>query len=588
MKRLCYLGNIRIPTEKAHGVQIFKMCEAFTAAGCKVTLAVSNRRSVISEEPFAYYGAPYSFDLVRISSLDLNLVRFGRAGFLLQSFTFAWSTLWYLRRTRPDIVFTREPLVVLAAHVVGIPTIIWEVHTAAWNLFARLASSRAHTLIAISKGLMDFYIGHGVPREHVLLAHDGVDLKDFANTPTRAVMRERLNLPAERNILEYVGKLKTMGEGKGVEELLEAVGVLLPSHPQLFLLLVGLNEDEIDEADALAKHAGLATSDYRFVQHIPHTEVAGYLRAADILVMNYPNTPHYARMMSPLKLFEYMASGTAILTSDLPTIREALTERTAYFVEPDSQDSLQTGIVYLSEHSELREALAAAAQEESLGHTWHARALRILASDGSVIKSGIPSDTTLDDVNDSALWKDALLDQAPPLDAQRIALESPRTNTSGARHLYARMVLWQLNDPTYGLRPMRVVRNDVRLAAFCDELSDLYRRESIGEKVAPQIFEDLFERMQAVWSVVGIQKKRSLGRLTYRLAWIGGKQIAQLLVGGWFEAWIWALAACRMRGSGQTSVLVWSWVRAGGTKDSAAYTRRMNALADQFVKTISP
>jgi glycosyltransferase involved in cell wall biosynthesis len=376
MMRLCYLSNIRIPTEKAHGVQVFKMCEAFAQAGYHVTLAVSDRYTPIADDPFVYYGAPHSFELTRISSIDT--VKFGRVGFWVQSLTFAWNAFWYLRRTRPDRVFTRDPLVVLAAHRAGIPAITWEVHVASSNLFTQRAAKHATQLVAISSGLLAWYMQRGVPRDRLVLAHDGVDLQDFADLPSRALVRRELDLPESRTIVEYVGKLKTMGEGKGVEALIEATGALLAEHPHLFLLVVGLNPDELAEAVALATQAGLSSDDYRFVLHVPHTEVARYLRAADVLVMNYPNTPHYAHMMSPLKLFEYMASGTAILTSDLPSIREVLTDHTAYFIAADSPASLRDGISYLANHPERREVLAARAQAESVSHTWEARARRIL------------------------------------------------------------------------------------------------------------------------------------------------------------------------------------------------------------------
>lgn len=375
MKRLCYLTNVRIPTEKAHGVQIFKMCEAFARCGYDVTLAVSDRRTPITEEPFTYYGAAHSFGLERIASLDL--VRFGRLGFLVQSLTFAWSALRYLQRTRPDVVYTRDPLVVLAALAARIPLAAWEVHTTAWNAFARRAAKKSTVLVAISQGLMDFYQGHGVAASRMLRANDGVDLEDFLHVPSREEMRITLGLPPDRTIIEYVGKLRTMGEGKGVEELMEAVGAILSKNPALYLVIVGLNENELTDAAAIAERAGLGAGDYRFVAHVAHPEVAGYLRAADVLVMNYPNTPHYARIMSPLKLFEYMASGTAILTSDLPSIREVLTDETAYFIEADARVALEEGILTLSRDPEMRTRLAHAAWQEVQTHTWESRANQI-------------------------------------------------------------------------------------------------------------------------------------------------------------------------------------------------------------------
>jgi len=68
--------------------------------------------------------------------------------------------------------------------------------------------------------------------------------------------------------------------------------------------------------------------------------LAMYYRAADVLAMPFPNTRHYAYEMSPLKLFEYMASGTPIVTSDLPSVREILDQTSAVFYLPESLPAL--------------------------------------------------------------------------------------------------------------------------------------------------------------------------------------------------------------------------------------------------------
>lgn len=57
----------------------------------------------------------------------------------------------------------------------------------------------------------------------------------------------------------------------------------------------------------------------------------------DVIVMNYPNTEHYAHFMLPLKLFEYMASSVPIVTSDLPSVMEILNKNNFLFVKVGNQ-----------------------------------------------------------------------------------------------------------------------------------------------------------------------------------------------------------------------------------------------------------
>ena len=69
MKRpkLHYISLMRLPTEKAHGLQIMQNCEAFAAAGNDVTLWVSRRWNTVEmrqiSDPYAYYGVERNFKI---------------------------------------------------------------------------------------------------------------------------------------------------------------------------------------------------------------------------------------------------------------------------------------------------------------------------------------------------------------------------------------------------------------------------------------------------------------------------------------------------------------------------------------------
>ena len=88
--KLVYITNARIPTEKAHGVQIMKACEAFADAGAEVRLLVSDRTTPIAKDPFDFYGVRRNFTITRIKSFDA--FRFesylGRLSFWLNSISF--------------------------------------------------------------------------------------------------------------------------------------------------------------------------------------------------------------------------------------------------------------------------------------------------------------------------------------------------------------------------------------------------------------------------------------------------------------------------------------------------------------------
>lgn len=92
-----------------------------------------------------------------------------------------------------------------------------------------------------------------------------------------------------------------------------------------------------------------------------------------------PWTEHFAYYASPLKLFEYMAAGKPIISSDLPAVAEVVRNReTALLVQPGDVDELADAIKRLYDDSAFRERLGSAAKQESERYSWQVRAERIL------------------------------------------------------------------------------------------------------------------------------------------------------------------------------------------------------------------
>ena len=75
MPKLLYISLMRLPTERAHGLQIMQNCEAFAEAGCEVTLWVARRWNTREmrrvRDPYSYYGVDRNFSIRRIPCLDL-------------------------------------------------------------------------------------------------------------------------------------------------------------------------------------------------------------------------------------------------------------------------------------------------------------------------------------------------------------------------------------------------------------------------------------------------------------------------------------------------------------------------------------
>jgi glycosyltransferase involved in cell wall biosynthesis len=150
--------------------------------------------------------------------------------------------------------------------------------------------------------------------------------------------------------------------------------------PGVHALIVGglAGEPDLERIRALAGR--LAPGRVTFAGQVDPPLVAGLLRQADVLVL--PNTPGRvsAAYTSPLKLFEYMASGRPMVASDLPALREILRpDENAVLVESGSAGALAAGLSRVLGDAALASRLAARAREDVREWTWDKRAGRIEA-----------------------------------------------------------------------------------------------------------------------------------------------------------------------------------------------------------------
>ncbi len=115
-----------------------------------------------------------------------------------------------------------------------------------------------------------------------------------------------------------------------------------------------------------------------FTGHLPPSAVASQLARADIVALPNPASAISTHSTSPLKLFEYMAAGKAIVASRLPSLGEVLTDEVnALLVTPGDADALAGGIRRLVNDPALRAGLGSAARDAVAEYSWDRRAERL-------------------------------------------------------------------------------------------------------------------------------------------------------------------------------------------------------------------
>ncbi len=223
--KLIYIANARIPTERAHGIQIMQMCEAFAGLGNEVELVLPKRGNWIKDDPFSYYGVAKTFKIRKLPCLDLIPFHgiIGHLGLWVETATFIFFTFPYVFFKKADIIYTRDksfsPLALFRKNV------ILEIHDFPRKYFLYAPFfKRLKGAIVITKKLKDLYVEKGMRDDKMSVVPDGVDLKKVDMGGSKQLCRERLGLPINKKIVLYAGHLY---DWKGVQTLFDASEHLL-------------------------------------------------------------------------------------------------------------------------------------------------------------------------------------------------------------------------------------------------------------------------------------------------------------------------------------------------------------------------
>lgn len=365
--KILYIASIRLPTEKAHGVQIMKTCEAISLTGTNISLFVPKFFSLNSnnEDPFEYYGVKKIFVIKRFFSL--RLIKLGPIGFFLETSIFFISILFSTEFWRSDYIFSRDEMLVAFSNVFGKKT-IWETHTGSTNFFAKIALKKSKIIISISKGLKDFYVKLGSQDSKIVVSHDGVDPNEFIVSDSKIDLRKKLDISVDKKIVLYAGRLDGW---KGVETFLESS---LGFSRETLAVVVGGDDNQI-------KFLSEKYPKVLFMGYKSYKELPMYQKLADVLIVPNTGKSEISRFFtSPLKVFSYMASGVPIVASDLPSIREILNNQNSVLVLPDSPQALLEGINRVLEDTSLAGIIAKQALLDVHKYSWGERAKVIISS----------------------------------------------------------------------------------------------------------------------------------------------------------------------------------------------------------------
>lgn len=244
-------------------------------------------------------------------------------------------------------------------HRLGIPTVyevrgLWEYTRLArepgfdrsdlFALLARLeadACRAADRVITITAALKDVLIDRGVDADAIVVVPNGVNTERFRPMDRDADLAAELGI-GERTVIGYVG---TVQHYEGLALLLDAAATLRRTRDDFAVLVVGDGE-AADDLAAQADGLGLGGT-VVFTGRVPHDQVERYYSLVDIAP--FPRLPlTVCELVSPLKPFEAMAMGKAVVVSSVAAMSEIVQDgRTGLVFEKGSAPALARSLEQL-------------------------------------------------------------------------------------------------------------------------------------------------------------------------------------------------------------------------------------------------
>ena len=370
--RIAIVTNSRIPSLTANSIQAMKVCQALAQLGYDIRVFAPRETEPADWDALAsHYGLNTPFTIEWLPSIPA-----------LKRYDFTVHAMRAARKFKADLVYTWLLNTAALESLLGMPVIL-EMHSEVTGVFGpwlmrrfwRTAAKKR--MLATTRPLreaIETVAGLTFPADAAQVAPNGVDLDRFQNLPSPAESRCRIYLN-EKPTLGFTGHIYP---GRGADLLFD----LALRMPDVNFLWVGGTPDEV--AYWRDRLADAGASNVTMTGFVENSRLPLYQSAADVLLMPYGRSisassgQDIAEVINPMKMFEYMAAGRAILSADLPVIREVLNDRNAAFCKPGDVDAWERAIRELLADKPRRLALGVQARKDVERYTWLARAEKAL------------------------------------------------------------------------------------------------------------------------------------------------------------------------------------------------------------------
>lgn len=370
--RIACIATSEVPSRKANSIRVMKVCQSFIDLGHYVRLWLPGRTPDISGgELCDHYGLRDQFPIRWLRGFEM----FRRYDFCL--FALLDAVIW-----KADLFYVWPLQGAALASRLGLSTAL-EIHDlpggkfGPWLFKSFLRGKGASRLLPITDALRSWLEREyktSLKEPFTVVSPLAVDLDQYKDIPTPEMARRELGME-ETFTVGYTGHLYP---GRGIDLLME----LARRNPKMQFLWAGGEDVAIELWNKRLSNADI--NNVRLMGFVPNTKLPLIQAACEVLLMPHERRVSasgggdIARFTSPMKMFEYLAAGRAILASDLPVLREVLNEDNAVLIAPEDIDAWNGALQVLEIHEDKRRALGNQARNDAAKYTWIERARRAL------------------------------------------------------------------------------------------------------------------------------------------------------------------------------------------------------------------
>jgi glycosyltransferase involved in cell wall biosynthesis len=373
--KIAYISTIQVPSTKANSMQVMKMCQAFTQLGNEVLLILpfkktSNEAELGWKALSKHYGLQEKFD-----------IKWLKHGASRKKHLFTWRAVSYAIQKRADIVYSRSIPPAVMGLIRNLPAIL-EMHQPPtgvfgpmwFKLFILLGGKKR--LVYITEALrQEIQEQYPAARKIIsLVASSGVDVERYSQIIETQTARSILKID-KKPLIVCAGHLYP---GRGMKLFVELAKKL----PNMQFIWVGGDSKDVKSWNDVVVYEKLGN--IKFVGFQPNELLPIYLFASDILLIPYEGYvagsggQNIASVSSPMKMFEYMASGKPIISSDLVVLREVLRQESAIFCKSKDVSCWTQAICDLLSNPEKAAIMGNASRADVMKFSWKQRASKII------------------------------------------------------------------------------------------------------------------------------------------------------------------------------------------------------------------